>query len=132
MISSAWKWRPLRAILGRRPARRNEDLPAPGRTEDDEQSLVAGRAHAAQLVQALQYFRIAAKEYGSVLGIQRFQAPIRGARFVVLRRPGKETGAQARGLQPQPQPGESAGKERNIGGLFVMNEMDRLQPNPCR
>ena len=73
-----------RASRGQRPARRNDDLPAPDAPRITNRRGARSFAQAAQLIERLDDRRIAAEEDAGVLGFQRAQAPIRRTLRIVL------------------------------------------------
>ena len=94
--------------------------------EDDEQTLIAGRPHAAKRVESLKDFGIAAEEHRRVLRVERLEAAIWRARFVPFRRPRKIVRAQPGGLQSGVKTTETVGEEWNVAVLPAMNDANCL------
>ena len=79
------KYASSRASRGNRPARRNDDLPAPEAPRITKMRGGAAVRQPAQPVGRLDDRRVAAEEDARVLRLQRLQAAIRGAVRLMLR-----------------------------------------------
>ena len=94
-MSSSRKRRSSRRSRGSSPARRNDDLPGPGRAEHHEQRLHPRRAHPAQHIQPAHDLGVAAEEHRRIDFLQRLPTPDTGARS------GSPGGGHAKVLRPQ-------------------------------
>jgi hypothetical protein len=98
---------------GKRPARRNEDLPAPEAPRMTEYRFDAAFAHAPDRVETPHGRGLSAEEDGGVLELHRPQASVRCAIAIVLGRPREAGRIQSCAQQPHAQPQESVFGQRD-------------------